>query len=154
MSTYTFVLDVKLREAYSPPQSSTNVINYLVYISNWAAKAGQKSLVLARQTQTNQPGKDPFHLYSLSPPHLSFNSQQGGYPSLVSLVSLLQVSWVKQLHWFVFFFWSTMASSQLSQHYSSKYRNPGIVLKLNSMLRLNNICHSAFYIFNPFLLVL
>ncbi len=49
-----------------------------------AAKAEQKFLALARQAQRTNQGKTPFILYSLSPHHLSFNSESRG-PFLFSL---------------------------------------------------------------------
>jgi hypothetical protein len=64
---------------------------------------------------------------------------------LHSLISLLQLSWVKQLLVCVHILAYTLASSQLSQHYTtifftySRYRN---CLKANLItLRLVNFCH-------------
>jgi hypothetical protein len=47
-----------------------------------AAKAEQKSLILARRTtsQMNQPRKYPFHLYSLSPHSAKFQQLAGATP--------------------------------------------------------------------------
>jgi hypothetical protein len=51
-----------------------------------AAKAEQKNSCTGTTGPTNKPSKDPFHLYSVSPIHLSFNSQQGPTFFLVFLV--------------------------------------------------------------------
>jgi hypothetical protein len=53
-----------------------------------AAKAGQKSIVLARQAQQTTQGRTPFICTLRVPVCLGFNSQQGP-PSLASLTLVL-----------------------------------------------------------------
>jgi hypothetical protein len=51
-----------------------------------AAKAGQKSLVPARQAQRNNQVRTPFHFVLFESPFASVSTVSKGHPSLVSLV--------------------------------------------------------------------
>ncbi len=68
------------------PHQKTNTTNkrpiWMILLRIRAAKAGQKSLVPARQAPTSQPTKDLFPLYSLSPHFPLFQKSAEATPAL------------------------------------------------------------------------